>query len=403
MNKAKNLTRILPVLSIFATVSAIGCGGCSSSPEKNDLPFERSAQEMAFDRVWEESFPGPITDLALARKSGDLVVASIPDMEAGGKHLLTLMDPKGKRVFQVPSPFPVKSLDILEDGSRVIVNNYDGKLLAYNRSGDVIWESEGSCRPMVLNLSKRIVCYHDDDTKPSFAFDAYDFDGKRFARFPIKSDVLALKISSDERWVGIALSGGRVLVLNSDLKVEKEHRVAGEILDLSVSGGDAPTLAVISIDLRKGQALAIFEALKKLITSTPLTYHVEQVEALPTGKLIAVYGNSPRGQYIAVHSAYDGTLQWQKLEARYADYSLAIRVGVDRIVAGFEQVASGEASGAKSRRSKLVVLDLDGRLRADLPLKTAEGAYLYSFAYSPDRSLLGIGTDDKRLQLLELK
>ena len=71
---------------------------------------------------------------------------------------------------------------------------------------------------------------------------------------------------------------------------------------------------------------------------------------------------------------------------------------------GFEQVGAIGSSGAtKSRTSKLVALDIDGKMRADLPLKTAEGAYLYSFAYAPDKSLLGVGTDDKRVQLFELR
>lgn len=404
MKKAKGLTPFMPAWAISIAVFGFGCGGCSSSGEKSELPFQRSVQEMEFDRLWEEDFPGPITDLALARKSGDLVVATIPDPDTGGKHLLTLISKKGKEIFQLKSPFPVKALDIADDGSRVVVANYEGKLLSYDRNGQISWQSEGACRPILINVSKRIVCYHDDDTKPSFAFDVYDFEGTRLSRFPIKQDVLALKVSGDEKWVAVALAGGRLLVFNSELKAEREHRVNGEVLDLSISGGDAPTLAAISMDVKKGQTLNVFEAAKKTPVTMRLSYHVEQVEALPSGKLIAVYGNSPRGQYIAVHSAFDATLQWQQLEQRYADYSLAIRVGADRILAGFEYVSPGEGAGnVKTRRSKLVVLDLDGKLRADLPLKTAEGAYLYSFSYSPESSLLGVGTDDKRLQLLELK
>jgi outer membrane protein assembly factor BamB len=403
MKKANRVAILAVVLSGF-----LGCGGCSSTSETTDLPFERSSQAMAFSSLWQEELPGPITDLALAKKSGDLVVASIPDADSGGKHLLTLFSKAGKKVFQIPSPFPVKSLDIADDGSRVIVSNYDGKLLSYDRAGSVSWTAEGGCRPWILNTSKKIICYHDDDTKPSFAYDAYDFDGKRVGRFPIKTDVLALKISDDEKWFAVALAGGRVLVFGNpptgDFKAEKDWKVPGEILDVSISSGEEPTLATISIDMKKGETLSIFEARKREVASMRLSYHVEQVETFPSGKLVAVYGNSPRGQYIAVHSGYDGTLQWQKLDPRYADYSLAIRVGEDKILAGFEQVKSAGASGAtKTRSSKLVALDRDGKMRADLPLKTAEGAYLYSFAYSSDRSLMGVGTDDKRVQLLELK
>lgn len=399
MKKANRV--ILGVIPLFLGI--LGCGGCSSTPDGPALPFDRSEQQMEFDSLWEEEFPGPITDLALAKKSGDLVVATIPDPDAGGKHLLTLMSKSGKKHFQIQSPFPVKSLDITEDGSRVFVNNYDGKLVAFDPSGKSLWEAEGGCKPTVVNATKRIVCFHDDDTKPSFAFDLYDFEGKRLSRFTTRVDVLAMKISNDEKWLALAFAGGRVTILNDQFKVEKEQKVNGEVLDLSISNGEEPRLALISIDNKKGETLSVFDAKKGLLSSLPLSYHVEQVEIFPSGKLITIYGNSPRGQYLAVHSAQDATLQWQKLESRYADYSLAIRLGDDRILAGFEQMGSGPKNSVKSRLSRLVVLDLDGKLKVELPLKTAEGAYLYSFAYSQNRSLVGVGTDDKRLQLFELK
>jgi hypothetical protein len=392
-----------------AVLSLLGCGGssCSGSSEKADLPFERSAQSSDVDSLWDDEFPGPITDLAIAETSGDLVAASIPDVDAGGKHLLTLLAKNGKKTFQVPSPFPVKSLDIASDGSRVVVNNYEGKLVSYDRAGQIQWQAEGGCKPIVLNAPKKILCFHDDDTKPSFAFDLYDLEGKRTYRFPTKLDVLNLKISDDERWLAVGFAGGRILVFNLQEmrgeapKVEREHRIAGEILDLGISSGDEPKLGAIAMDVKKGESLHVFEAKKGPVSSIRLSYHVEQLEIFPSGRLIAVYGNSPRGQYLAVHSAHDATLQWQRLEPRYADYSLAIRVGQDRILAGFEQLST--ASSVKTRNSRIVVLDLDGKMRADLPLKTAEGAYLYSFAYSPDASLLGVGTDDKKLHLFEVK
>lgn len=399
MKKANQLT--LGVIPLFLGI--LGCGGCSSSPERSTLPFEESERKMEFDSLWEQKFPGPITDLALAKKSGDLVVATIPDMDLGGKHLLTLVSKDGKKEFQINSPFPVKSLDITDDGSRIVVNNYDGKLVAYDRTGKSLWEAEGGCKPTIVNASQRIVCFHDDDTKASFAFDLYDFEGTRISRFVTRVDVLAMKVSADEKWLALAFSGGRISLLNAQFKVEKEQKVAGEVLDLGISSGEDPRLAVISIDNKKGEWLSVFEAKKALVASLPLSYHVEQVEIFPAGKLITLYGNSARGQYLAVHSANDATLQWQKLESRYADYSLAVRLGEDRILAGFEQMGNGAKNNVKSRLSRLVVLDLDGKLKADLPLKTAEGAYLYSFAYSQNGSLIGVGTDDKRLQLFELK
>src|SRR5688500_3094198 len=74
-------------------LAALGCGwsACSSSTDKEDLPFERAEQSTNVKAIWDEEFPGPITELAIAKKSGDLVAATIPDIDGGGKHLLTLI------------------------------------------------------------------------------------------------------------------------------------------------------------------------------------------------------------------------------------------------------------------------------------------------------------------------
>lgn len=370
---------------------------CSGKTVKEvAIPFEKAKQESEVDRLWKERFPGPITDIALAEKTGFVLASSIPDVEAGGKYLLTLLNRKGKQIFQNQMKTPVKSLDLSEDGTFMVINHHGGMLVAYNQEGKELWEAEGACRPMILNRAKEILCYHDDDTKPSYAFDVYNFEGKRIARYPVRHDVLALKVSTDEQWISIALTGGRALLMNSKYRLVREFRVKGEILDVAVSSGAEPRLATLSMAVEQGQLISLFEQDGKLRGTAKPPVHVEQIELLPSGQLLAVYGNSPKGQYIAQYAAHDLTQTWQRQDPRYADYSLSIQLGVDKILMGFEDLQE------KSRTSKLLVLDLDGKLRADIPLETAEGAYLYSFAYSPESALLAVGTDDKQLQLYEL-
>lgn len=370
---------------------------CSSTPTpESKVPFEKAKQELEVDRLWKEEFPGPITDIALADQAGLVLASSIPDVEAGGKYLLTLLNRKGKKLFQNVVKSPVKSLAMARDGSLIAVNHHESGLVAYDPEGKELWTAEGACRPIFMNVAREILCYHDDDTKPSYAFDIYDLTGKRTFRFPIKQDILALKISSDEQWVVLALTGGRVVLLNNKYKVVREYKLKGEVLDVAVSSGNEPRVASLSMVVNQGQLISVFDQDGKLRGTAKPTAHVEQVELLPSGQLLSVYGNSPKGQFIAQYSTHDLTLTWQKQDQRYADYSLSIQLGVDKILMGFEDLQS------KSRNSKLLVLDLDGRLRADIPLQTAEGAYLYSFSYSPDASLIAVGTDDKQLQLYEM-
>lgn len=384
--------------AVFCFLLTWGAVSCSSSSKEKSVPlFEESALPVSFKKLWKEEFPGPITDLSVARLSGDLLAATIPSLETGGRHLLTLLNRNGDQVFQSPMDFPVKHIDVSATGDLVVVQNHEGQLFGMDRGGRRIWMIEGSCKPVILSSVKKILCYHDDDTMPSTAFEVIGYEGKVEYKYPIKTDVLTLKVSSDEKWVVLGVSGGKLLLLGSDFKVAAEFKVEGEILDVSVSAGDDPRIAALSMDHKTGQRIGVYEKDGRFRGVMRPPYHVEQIELLPGGRLLAIYGNSPKGQYIAAVSPHDLSIAWQKLEPRYADYSLSIAVSEDKILAGFEAV------GRKSRESELLVLDLEGKLRSQLALETAEGAYLYSFAYSPVTSLLAVGTDDQILQLFEVR
>jgi len=393
------IRKVRSVLVAIAFIFPLGLQLCCSGTPIQDKPspFDKAAQESTVDRRWKESFPGPITDIALGETSGTVLAASIPDPDSGGKYLLTLLNKKGKILFRNESPAPVKGLDIANDGSWMVVNNHSGKLVAYDQTGKELWNVDGACRPIIINRSREIFCYHDDDTKPSFAFDIYNEKGERTSRYPIRLDVLTVKVSADEQWIVLGLTGGKTILLDSKFKLVREFRVKGELLDITVSSGTDPRIAVLSMVVTQGQLISVFDVNGKLRGTAKPSVHVEQVEILASGQLILVYGNSPKGQYIAQYSGHDVALTWQKQDSRYADYSLSIQLGVDKILMGFEDTQT------KTRRSKIIVLDLDGRQKADIPLETAEGAYLYSFSYSPESSLLAVGTDDKTLQLYELK
>jgi len=391
--------RTLSSRSLFFTLFILswGCVSCSTSEvETIDRKFEKSVNPLAFERSWKEEFPGPITELRLAVQTGDVLAASIPNPETGGRHFLTLLSSKGKTVFQVPLDFPVKNLDISADGSWMVVLNHEGQLFSIDRSGKKLWEVEASCRPIILNELKKILCYHDDDTVTSDAFEIFSSEGKSEKHYPVKSDVLALKLSADQKWIALGLAGGKLqLISTQDFSTASQVSVKGEILDVAVSNGEAPRYGAITIDAKTGQNVALFELDDRPRGLLHPPYHIEQIELLPSGKKVAVYGNSPKGQYIATVSGEDLSVLWEKLEPRYADYSLSIQVGEDLIIAGFEAV------GKKSRESEILVLDLDGKLRSKITLNTVEGSYLYSFNYSALNSVLAIASDDQTLQIFK--
>ena len=215
------IRKIRSPLVAIAFIFPIGLQLCCSGAPIQDKPspFEKAAQVSDVDRLWKEKYPGPITDIALAKTSGFVLASSIPDPDSGGKYLLTLMNRKGKVIFRNEVASPIKSLDISRDGTWMVTNNHAGKLIAYDQTGKELWSSEGACRPVIVNPHKDIFCYHDDDTRPAFAFDVYNDKGQRTTRYPTKQDVLTVKISADEQWIMLNLTKKHALLLNAQFKM----------------------------------------------------------------------------------------------------------------------------------------------------------------------------------------
>lgn len=364
----------------------------------DSLPFEQAESQRRVDKLWKEQFPGPITDLALAGQSGMVLASSIPDPEAGGKHWLTLLDRKGKQKFQIQMKKPVKNIDISNDGNWILVLHHEGGWESYDPQGQKVWDkAKATCKPIILKTKPIAFCYHDDDTKPGVVFEVFSNEGNRLHLEKSDSDALGFKISNDENWIAYSLEKGVLKLLNSKYKTVREFKVKGEILDFAVSSGENPFITLIEMNPGKKQQVHFYDFKGKKLGTVNSESHIEQIELTPAGLKTVVYGNSPQGQYIAMYNTQTSELLWQKKDKHYADFSLSIRVFENQILAGFEDV------GARTRKSRLLMLGMDGKYDADLPLETKEGAYLYSFIYSPDTSLIAVGTDDKTLKLFELK
>jgi outer membrane protein assembly factor BamB len=395
--------RSLParLLTSAIVVAAIGgcAGGCAGKRAiEHPLAFELSDQPQSVKRLWQRKMPGFITDLSAAKDGRSLLVATIPDYDSDQSpkqySVAQLSAEDGKTRWSLPVQSQVKSLDLAEDGSLGVIAHYNGELQGVSADGKQAWVTEVTCRPFLLSSLKKVVCYHDDDAEPRVAFDVLDWSGKKLLSHRITQDVLALKISRDERNLAIGLTQGSVVFFRTDtFKPAWTRKVDGEILDVAVSSGPEPIIAVLHHSVKKGQKLSWIDFKGRIRGEGVPVAHVEQVEASPDGDAVLVYGNGPRGQSIALFQADDDSLKekWSRGDSRYADYSSSMIVAGGLAIIGFEDLA------AKGRHSHLLGFDFAGKLKWNLPLVTEEGAYLYAQSYAPDRSFLAVGTDDANL------
>jgi outer membrane protein assembly factor BamB len=385
------------------TGAAKALAGKSYPMLEHPMEFSPSDHPAEARKLWTQKVRGIMTDLNVSRDGSALIVATVPnpDVEDGGGetgHGLTRYDRRGKRMWRIDVDGTVKAQVLTDDGKLALVSTYDNELFAVDTRGKIAWSAEGGCRP--IPLKGKFLCYHDDDAEPNVAFDVYNEKGHKLLFYPITRDVLALKVSDDERNVAIALDGGQVVLFDPDFRSVWQRKLDGELLDLAVSSGSSPRVAAL-YNGAGGQHIAVLDGEGKVIAQGAPSTHVEQIEIAPGGAGVAVYGNSAKGQYLGFFKipAQPGPMPeaWQRGDARFADYSSSIIMASDLVMVGYEDAAEN------ARHSHLLAFDFDGNLKWNLPLVTEEGAYLYAHGFAPGSSLLAVGTDDGNLSAFRLK
>jgi WD40 repeat protein len=315
---------------------------------------------------------------------------------------MVLLDSGGSTQWQKQLSSKVKSLDIAADGSWLAVTTYDEKLSLYDHSGKLLWTKDVFCRPQVLITRKQILCVYDDDTNPRVAFEVYSESGERLQTQKVQKDLLEVTVSPDERWIAFGLVGGEVTLLDSDWKAVLTKRLGGEVVDLDLSSGDSPTLAVLMNQTTRSKPMRAVR--QRISLSQPVgaggpgmdvesDRFGEKITLSEDGNTAILYGNSSQGQILAAWQVGSGK-KWVVHESRHADFASLVQVGHDSVVAGFENIG---------HHSALFGFDLNGRARWTIPLTTNEGAYLYANRFSTDRDFLVIATDEGSLRAYEIR
>jgi hypothetical protein len=424
---------------VGVTLSGLTLAGCASAP-RSSAPSQQpslvaapamdavvSPSSFEARKLWTREVPGLMTDLSVSRDGSAILMATVPNPEAGSGpretgHGLTRYDRSGKKVWRIELKGVVKSLALTDDGKLALVSTYNSELLAIDARGRIAWKADGMCKP--VPMGKRFLCYHDDDAEPGVAFDVFTAGGRKILVYPITRDVLALKVSDDERNVAIALEGGQVILFDRELRSLWQRQVGGEVIDLAVSAGQHPRVGVLynpgspsasegeaatGGGIGAGQGIAFFDDRGEMIGQASPRAHSGQIETLSGGTGFATFGNSHQGQTVAYYEipamaqpAPAGSApapipeKWRRAYPRPADYTPSLITTRDLVIVGFEESVPGE------RKSHLLAFDPEGALKWNIPLVTQDGAYLYAHEFAPKPSLLAVGTDDGFLSVYRL-
>lgn len=353
-----------------------------------------SASTPRVHRVWVKPIAGVMTDLAAARSGDAVLVATIPDPDSllgpGERaHGLTRFDGKGRKLWHIETPGAVRAMALSDDARIGLVSTYENVLFAIDPRGRILWKRSGICRP--IPFGKRFICFHDDDAESQVAFELYTRRGEKLLSFPIAHDALSMRVSADERNSVVALVGGEIIFFDTALHEVWRHKVAGEVVDAAVSGGESPRVAVlynIPGGPGRAQGIELFDAGGESIAKLTPATRLGQVALTPSGEGLVTYGNGVQGQFAAFQSLPSGVEIWHHASPHPAGFASNVIVTQERVIIGFENEDEGAG------RNHVLAFGFDGVLRWDVPLPTRDGGYLYADSFSPARGLLTVGTDD---------
>jgi len=368
--------------------------------------------------LWTKRMKGAISGLSLSRSGKQILVTTHPDGDIPGsaKHsLLSLLSTQGRLIWEQPARFPIKDFAISARAELIVLATYDDQLIGVDSRGRRIWTATGSCKPFVIEETKRVLCYHDDDSESQVAFDVLNWEGQKVGSFPIQGDIVAFKLSEDQKMLVIGLTGGEIVAFGPDLQPLWRKKLDGEVIDLGVSNlisavSENPTplvsplpkissdrfkvAALVRVD-RRAQKIEFFSESGQSLGDLTPSFSAEQLEISKSGDLAFYYGNNASGQWIGGAHVQDSAELWRQGEPLYSRYSGSINLSLGLVWTGVERTVEEPVR----RESRVVVFDEMGKKVWDLGLPKDDTSYIFSHRITMVPNWFVVGTDDARLSV----
>lgn len=367
-------------------------------------------------KLWQREMPGLVTDLNVSADAKRVLVTMIPDPEGLIKSrqdrwvrepVLAFLNEDGEVLWQKSLSSRPKWQSLSTDASFIAVSTYEGKLIALDPKGAILWEKENYCRPVILEHSKSVLCFRGDDAKPSgVAFDVYSAKGELIRTHKVSHELLEAYLSQDESRIVLGLANGLIQVLDAqDFQMRWEAKVSSDVVAVSAGSGAEGVVAVLNYQRdENGKHMAtvsIFKANGTPLDQVSTAGRFESLAISADSNSIVLYGNNPFGQALVnlARNPASASVEnqptpfaeaWRQSSPRYSDYSSPLSVVDGGIIAGFEDP---EQSDSKRSMAHLFSFGKDGKVEWTIPMVTEEGGYLFSYSKGAGKPVL-VGVSD---------
>ncbi len=403
-----------PFLTILSVISFLATSCTEPRIVSRDHRPHLSENFASLNAIWEKKILGRITDLKVAHKTASILIAAVPDydqVKTLRRPVTQLWNAQGRLVWQKVMRSRVRKLAVSDDHHWTALATYDENLRWINQKGKEVYRVPKTfCTPKFLNQKKQLFCFYDDESHAGLGYRVFDYQAKEVVRYPTEKDVIGFDFSSDESFLGVAYAQGEFEFFDSEYCRIWSSSVPGEIIDLTVSNGPRPKLAVLFQKGSKktgwkGQRLVFFDSQGKVLLQTSDFPEGHRIDFHPKGQALYLIGNQNQGQHLTMMSFSPKLRGFQRPEPlvfyeHEGDFPKKHQLQDGSIWVDFEKISIPYEPGKKMNH--VLGFDLTGKLKWSAPLSVGEGLFLYGLAEDREGKKIAISSDNSTLRLFSV-
>lgn len=367
--------------------------GCSTSPSalqisKDGVPAAPSQNKACV--IWTRQLFAHISHTSIT-PDGRLTLVST-SAEKRTQAGLRLFNSQGKLLWFRPLPQPARAQAISADGAIIATSTYDGRLRAFSRNGNKLWEAEHLGRPVIFAKSKRVLLFNDDDSEPKMAFIVFDYKGRKISTVTFKNagdeEPLDMFVSDDESSILVTTSSNNLIVYDVTGKQLQKSKMPGSSISIAATGGAQPRIYALTSNGsdRRSQRLTAFEPDSG--ESLQATWSESVGSGFEVAKLvndqIILYGNLHGKQSISGFSIKDGDEAWKRSYPTPAAYTSLVFASES-----YATIALDEGHPAGTLR--IAGINNSGNATWNAHIKASHGIFSFGLAAKRQGLVVGAG------------
>jgi PQQ-like domain len=258
-----------------------------------------SSSPKIFTPQWQKHVHAQLTGIDLARDGRTVACATAP-LASDGDSRVYVLDLAGREQWHASRPLKILGVSLADDGQYVAIGTMNFSIALFTGDGKLLWERQSVGLPHITPQGKSVVTPNSGITGPiNTLLEVFHRDGHKVWSLHRQGRVWRTTVS-DRGDLLIGLWNREVLFIDRQHRIGWQHMLPQEIMALAISPEDASYFAVAAGVLKPD--IHFYERSGRLLWRRDLPLGVTELSLARQGERLLSYGNTVRGQYLALFS-----------------------------------------------------------------------------------------------------